>query len=77
MTPAESAEARRLLKYLTQKVRRYADATLEGKGIFPAKFYMFGAMQEAEDFLYTTRSRREKWLQKLSSFLPKRKSSQS
>lgn len=77
MTEADAAETRRLLRYLAQKVRRYADATREKKGELSAKFYMFGAMQEAEDFLYTTRSRREKWLQKLLSYLPKRKSSQS
>lgn len=55
MTPEEGEEARRLLRYLAQKVRRYADASIktEQKGILAAKFYMFGAMQEAEDFLYT------------------------
>lgn len=60
MTPEESEEAVRLLRYLAQKVRRYGDASVAGKGVIYAKFMMLGAMQEAEDFVQTLKT--EPWL---------------
>jgi hypothetical protein len=65
----DDSETRRVLKYLAQKVRRYVDAGIapDKKGLLHAKFNMFGALQEAEEFLYQSRSRREKWLHRLKA----------